>query len=119
MMLAMAQKNKIQLQPSSLPPVSLDRRLSGSDIESILLTARRRALTQGQEHVRREDILAAWDQFLPSAQGLEKELQELSAVLECTELEFLPEDWRELVSKADGRLRLQRRFRKVLRRLGQ
>ena len=30
------------------------------------------------------------DSFIPSAQGLEKEMQELVAVLECTDREFLP-----------------------------
>ena len=29
-------------------------------------------------------------QFLPSTQGLEKELQETAAILECTDRQFLP-----------------------------
>jgi hypothetical protein len=47
---------------------------------------------------------------MPSAQGLEKEMQEIAAVLECTERRFLPEHWREVVGKPGGRARLQERL---------
>jgi hypothetical protein len=43
-------------------------------------------------------------------QGLEKEMQELAAVLECTQLSFLPPHWREKVAQPDGRTRLQERL---------
>ena len=46
---------------------------------------------------------------MPSAQGLEKELQEIVAVLECTEKRFLPEHWRKQVDAPGGRSRLQER----------
>jgi hypothetical protein len=48
--------------------------------------------------------------FIPSAQGLEKEIQELTAVIECTEREFLPEKWRNAIDETDGRLKLQQRL---------
>ena len=57
--------------------------------------------------------------FIPSAQGLEKEMQELSAVLECTQLNFLPGDWREKVAQPDGRTRLQERFAAIRQLLQQ
>ena len=79
----------------AIPPVASDRRLSGADIESIVLGARRRVLAAGRDDVNQADLEAALDEFIPSAQGLEKELQELVAVLECTDREFLPPDWRE------------------------
>ena len=53
---------------------------------------------------------AALQDFVPSAQGLEREAQELAAVLECTQLSFLPERWREQVAKPNGRAALQERF---------
>ena len=53
---------------------------------------------------------AAWNDFVPSAQGLEKEMQEMSAVLECTQLNFLPTAWRDKVAQPDGRARLQERL---------
>jgi hypothetical protein len=49
-------------------------------------------------------------EFVPSAQGLEKELQETAAVLECTQLSLLPPSWREKVTKPDGRTKLQERM---------
>ncbi len=48
--------------------------------------------------------------FIPSAQGLEKEKQELAAVLECTSMSFLPEVWRKRVASTDGRTKLQERM---------
>ena len=49
-------------------------------------------------------------EFIPSAQGLEKELQELAAVLECTQLSFLPPEWQEKVAQPGGRSHLQERM---------
>ena len=106
----MAKKNKVALAADALPAVSPDRHLSGSDLESIVLAARRRVLAAGRQEVGRADLEAAVNEFIPSAQGLEKEMQELAAVLECTELPFLPPRWREKVSAPDGRSRLQERF---------
>ena len=60
------------------------RNLSGADIESIVLSARRRVLADGRDTVTQADLQAALDAFIPSAQGLEKEMQELVAVLECS-----------------------------------
>jgi len=48
--------------------------------------------------------------FLPSLEGLEKEMQEIAAMLECTDVEFLPEALRSKVKEAGGRERLQHRF---------
>jgi hypothetical protein len=48
--------------------------------------------------------------FLPSLDGLEKEMQEIAAMLECTDLEFLPEVFRQRVQEPGGRERLQHRF---------
>jgi hypothetical protein len=57
-----------------------------------------------------EDLQAALGDFMPSAQGLEKEMQEIAAVLECTEKRFLPERWKEQVGKPGGRAHLQERL---------
>jgi hypothetical protein len=37
-------------------------------------------------------------------------MQEIAAMLECTDVEFLPEALRSKVKEAGGRERLQRRF---------
>ncbi len=110
MFLSMARKNKVTLAPDGLPALPADRRLSGADIESVLLAARRRALTAGRTEIGSADIGAALNEFIPSIQGLEKELQELANVLECTELSFLPPDWRTKVVQPNGRTQLQERM---------
>jgi AAA+ superfamily predicted ATPase len=110
MFTAMARKNKVQLAKDAVPQVSPDRQLSGADLESILLAARRKALAANREQVERSDLEGALDEFIPSAQGLEKELQELAAVLECTERSFLPAAWQERVAQPGARARLQERL---------
>ncbi len=107
---AMAKKNKVQLTGDAVPDVSPDRQLSGADLESILLSSRRRALATGRDTVEKSDLQAALDEFIPSAQGLEKELQELAAVLECTERNFLPPVWREKIAQPDARAHMQERL---------
>lgn len=107
---AMAKKNKVQLAENALPEVSPNRQLSGADLESILLAARRKALTANRQILERADLEAALEEFIPSAQGLEKELQELAAVLECTERGFLPPTWRDRIAEPGARARLQERL---------
>ena len=107
---AMARKNKLKLADDAIPEVSLDRQLSGADLESVLLAARRRTLESGHEIVTRNDLEAALEEFIPSAEGLEKELQEIAAVLECTDRSFLPSKWREKLANRDARAKLQERL---------
>ena len=107
---AMARKNRVPLLADAIPPVSAERRLTGADIESIVLAAHREALSAGRQEVTRADLEKALAEFLPSAEGLEKELQELAAVLECTQLSFLPEPWRTRLAEPEARSRLQERL---------
>jgi AAA+ superfamily predicted ATPase len=109
----MAKKNKVPFPEDAIPAVKAERHLSGSDVESIVLAARRRALAAGRSAVEKGDVDEAFRNFIPSAQGLEKEMQELAAVLECTERQFLPPDWQAKVSEGDGRTRLQERLAAV------
>jgi len=107
MFLAMARKNKIALPADAVPGGLAGKGLSGSDIESVVLSAKRQALTSARTDVRAEDVAEAFRQFLPSTQGLEKEAQELAAVLECTQMDFLPAHWR---AKVADRAHLQERL---------
>jgi hypothetical protein len=98
-------------------PVDLGLGLSGADIESVVLAARRKGLeraaeagTANPDTVSAEDLKAALDDFMPSAQGLEKEMQEIAAVLECTEKRFLPDRWKKKVGEPGGRSHLQERL---------
>ncbi|MFV1959005.1 MAG: ATP-binding protein [Planctomycetota bacterium] len=107
----MARKNGVQTAPGAFDELDLqDRRLSGSDVESVVLGGNRRALADGRREVARADALAALEDFVPSAQGLEREAQELAAVLECTQRSFLPEAWRLRIDESNGRTRIQERF---------
>ena len=110
MFTVMARKNKVPLPAGPLPAVSGGLGLSGADIESVVLSAKRRARSAGRDAVAKEDLDAAVQSFIPSVQGLEKEMQELAAVLECTDAEFLPLSWRERVAVPDERTRLQERM---------
>jgi AAA+ superfamily predicted ATPase len=107
---AMSKKNKVKLTADAIPEVSPERQLSGADLESVLLSARRKALLDGREEVRRGDLETALDEFIPSAQSLEKEMQELAAVLECTDRNFLPPVWRDRIAQPGARTRLQERL---------
>lgn len=107
---AMARKNKVAMDLRTLPKTNLEFALSGSDIESIVISAKRRALIAGKSAVDQSDLEAVVGNFIPSTQGLEKELQEIAAVLECTEIAFLPTAWRAKVEQPNGRSRLQERF---------
>ena len=110
MFVALAKKNKVLLAADALPAIKPDRFLSGSDIESVVLAAKRQVLASGRQQLARKDIEAAFGEFIPSAQGLEKEMQELASVLECTQLGFLPPKWREKVLEPAGRSQLQERM---------
>ncbi len=110
MLKVMARKNKISLGEDALPPIEPDQQLSGADLESIVLGARRKALAEDRDQVERADLDAAVAAFIPSAQGLEKEIQELVAVIECTDREFLTQKWLEQLDQPDGRMHLQRRL---------
>lgn len=111
----MGRKNKAELNPDLLPDGLADRNLSGADIESIVLIAKRHALLGGHDNIMAEDLKRAVDDFVPSAQGLEKEKQELAAVLECTSMSFLPDDWRERLTHPDERAKLQERMAAIRR----
>ncbi|MCX7432422.1 MAG: AAA family ATPase [Planctomycetia bacterium] len=125
MFTAMARKCHAKLAPGLPGPIDLDLGLSGADIESVVLAAKRKGLERaadaGQpnpESISAEDFRAALDDFMPSAQGLEKEMQEIAAVLECTEKRFLPERWKEQVGKPGGRAHLQERLAAIREVIG-
>lgn len=111
----MGKKNKSQVNPDLLPEGLAGKNLSGADIESIVLMAKRNALIQGHDNISAEDMKTSIVEFVPSAQGLEKEKQELAAVLECTSMSFLPHDWKERLAQPNERSRLQERMSEIKR----
>lgn len=111
----MAQKNGVKLHLKDLPFWDGSVKLSGADMESVLLYAWRDALRLGLDEIDVEHLNAAMEKFLPATQGLERELQELAAALECTDIEFLPEKWRDQLKRPGGRVELQNRFNEIHR----
>jgi len=114
----MARKNKVKLAEDQIPAVSPDRELSGADIESVVLNAKREMMADNRDQLVLADLELALDSFIPSAQGMEKQLQEMSAVLECTDRRFLTDFWRAELAKPTGRADLQRKVANTQALLG-
>lgn len=106
----LARKNRIAVAADAHLALKADRFLSGSDIESVVLSAKRTMLADGRSELTQADLREAFREFIPSAQGLEKEQQELAAVLECTQMSFLPAVWRDRMAAPNGRAAIQERF---------
>jgi SpoVK/Ycf46/Vps4 family AAA+-type ATPase len=110
MFVAMARKAGITLTSEDIPDVPLAGKLSGADIEGIVVRATRRSKVRGEPSLTKAGLEQELAGFLPSIEGLEKEMQEVAAMLECTDAEFLPERLRKVVQEPGGRERLQHRF---------
>ncbi|HMJ58430.1 MAG TPA: AAA family ATPase [Gemmatimonadales bacterium] len=114
MFVTLAQKMQSRLAPEDLPPIPHIGQLSGADIEGLVGRALRLSLLAGGETITRQALAEAVGQFLPSTQGLEKEMQEVAAVLECTDRQFLPPGISKQLD-VDDRGRLQQRFAELRR----
>jgi SpoVK/Ycf46/Vps4 family AAA+-type ATPase len=115
MIRVMVRKNRAKIEDDAIPDGLAGLGLSGADLESIVLLAKRRALIDGRETLTREDMNVTLHDFIPSAQGLEKEKQELAAILECTSIAYLPDEWRERIAQPDGRAKIQERMAEIHR----
>ncbi len=112
MFVVLARKLGAKLAPEDVPAIPEAQRgaLSGADIEGIVGRALRKSLLSGAKHVTREALAEVLEGFMPSTQGLEKELQEIAAIIECTDREFLPPAMFARIEKAGGRAALQERL---------
>lgn len=114
----LARKFGAPLSVEDVPDVQYLGHLSGADIEGLVGRAWRSALLAGKTAIDRallEEILAG---FMPSTQTLERELQELAAIIECTEREFLVPSALAKLEAAGGREGLQQRFNQLLAMVG-
>ncbi|MCC6487470.1 MAG: ATP-binding protein [Candidatus Hydrogenedentes bacterium] len=112
MFLAMGKKLKLGLTAESLPDLSGVPSLSGADIEGVLTRARRESL------LRKAPLDAAiigevLGNFR-SVRSTQHELQWLAAIMECSDLRYLPEDVRKVAEKPEGFATLERRFQELL-----
>jgi SpoVK/Ycf46/Vps4 family AAA+-type ATPase len=112
MFVVLARKLGAKLAPEDVPAIPEAQRgaLSGADIEGIVGRALRKSLLSGANHVTKESLAEVIAGFMPSTQGLEKELQEIAAIIECTDREFLPPPMFARIDRAGGRAALQERL---------
>ncbi|HSU55250.1 MAG TPA: ATP-binding protein [Candidatus Dormibacteraeota bacterium] len=110
-----ARVKKIALNDSILDYVRQNlgtRPLTGSDIESILIRAKERAvLAKRDDDVQRGDLEDAVGSFIDPLDPELLKLQELAAVLACSDKRYLPEQYRD----ADRAALLQEFLRLKLR----
>jgi AAA+ superfamily predicted ATPase len=71
-------------------------RLSGADMEAALTRAKFKAASLGLSQVTLEVLTQTFEDFLPPNYPEEVELQTLTAVLECTSKELLPEEYQKM-----------------------
>jgi SpoVK/Ycf46/Vps4 family AAA+-type ATPase len=106
----LARKVGTRIHPDDIPEVPHKGHLSGADIEGIIGRAWRASLLEGEEGVAADALAAAVDNFIPSNQSLEREMQELAAIIECTDREFLPESKLDRITEIGGREKVQERL---------
>jgi hypothetical protein len=70
--------------------------LSGSDLEAILVRSILEAEAAERQEVTADDLKRSFEDFLPTTNSLEREMQILYAVLECTSRELLPPKYRDM-----------------------
>jgi ATP-dependent 26S proteasome regulatory subunit len=111
MLLVLAKKSGTSLAEADLPAaVPHKGNLSGADIEGIVGRAYRTSLLAGSRTITSAALTAALASFMPSTQTLEREAQELAAIIECTDVEFLPPSKLDRLEKLGGREKLQERL---------
>ena len=110
MFVILAGKLGSRLAIEDVPPIPQLGQLSGADIEGIVGRAWRESLLAGETHVTREALSTVVSQFMPSTQGLERELQEIAAIIECTDRQFLPPAIVSKLEAAGGRAQMQSRL---------
>ncbi|MGE0870592.1 MAG: ATP-binding protein [Kofleriaceae bacterium] len=111
MLLVLANKAGTSIAEADLPAeIAHKGNLSGADIEGIVGRAFRSSLLAGSRTITKDALAAALTGFMPSTQTLEREAQELAAIIECTDIEFLPQSKRERMDKLGGREKLQERL---------
>ncbi|MFN0170519.1 MAG: ATP-binding protein [Bryobacteraceae bacterium] len=116
MFVAMAKKMGAPLAPEDVPEIPQAGKLSGADIEGMVGRALRMSMIGGAKRVTREALAEVVAGFLPSTESAEKELQEVAAILECTDRQFLPPHIQSKIEAAGGRGKLEERYN-ALRRM--
>ncbi|MFP5261754.1 MAG: ATP-binding protein [Blastocatellia bacterium] len=94
---AMIGKNKIAHEVTDWSSVTKNRlKLSGADIESMLIRARRVARLAGRQSVTQQDVEQVASEFSPARDEMAVEYQILVAAREATSRDMIPEQYRHL-----------------------
>src|SRR4051794_19355618 len=110
MFVIMARKLGTTLTLEDVPPIPQRGHLSGADVEGMVGRALRISTLAGAPHITRDALATVAAEFMPSTQGLERELQETAATLECTDRQFLPAAILQKTDVPGGRAALQERL---------
>ena len=95
----MKRKLKLATKVESLADVAEETAIkgySGSDLEAVLVRSILEAEAADSSEVTAEHLSRAFADFIPTTNNLERELQILAAILECTSRELLPERYRDI-----------------------
>ncbi len=111
----LAKKAGAVLRAEDVPAIPHKGNISGADIEGIVGRAWRQALLAGKDHIDAATLAQALAGFMPSTESLERELQELAGIIECTDKEFLTPAAVEKMEQAGGRAKLQERLTAIKR----
>ncbi|MBI3273008.1 MAG: ATP-binding protein [Planctomycetes bacterium] len=109
----MGKKQKAAIAEGAEQEIPTDGKLSGADVEGLVVRAKRRSILEGHAAVTREDFSREVRDFIPPTYKHEVELQELAAVVECTSKEFLPSLYRTV-----DRVKLVARYQELQALLG-
>ena len=94
---AMLGKNKIKHEVTDWSPITKNKlTLSGADIESLLIRARRVARMAGRPALTQADLEQVANEFSPARDEMAVEYQVLVAAREATSREMIPEQYRHL-----------------------
>ncbi len=106
----MKKKTALQFSEEHIPKIieKGTKSFSGADMEAALIRAKFQAAAAGLDVVTPEVLEDALNDFLPPTYPEEVELQTLSAIIECTSKELLPERYRKM-----DRLKIMKRINEL------
>lgn len=117
MFVVMGKKNGVEIKIEDVPNTA-DLKLSGADIEGVVTRARRLALLASSQTIGNEHLKEALSNFIPSAQDAEKRMQELAAIIECTEAEMLPDKVQKEIKTKKSKASFVAEFEAIKAQLG-
>ncbi len=91
-------KNNVQTRVKSIEKIYKEvgaPKLSGADIEAVIIRAKKHAAVKGKKSVSERDFKAAFNQFIPPIYAEEVEYQTLAAVMECTNRNLIPKEYKD------------------------